>query len=739
MANSNPDEKIIGDRYKVIGVLGRGGVGKVYKCNDLQLDRIVAVKVLFDQTADLVARFHSEAKVSAKLTHESIVNVVDFGITNDSEPFLAMEYLEGESLKNKIKREGSLGSLEILPLAIDIAAGLAHAHEHGILHRDIKPSNIMLVKNSKGDIGVKIVDFGIAKNIANIDQHLTSTGAIIGTPLYLSPEAVEGRTVDVRSEIYSFGCLLYEALSGTAPFESDTTITTMMARLEQEAPVLDDTEDQDYPDEIKSIVSNCLERNPDKRFSDFGELGNALTQALESIAYTDSDEEQEEDEQVELLVTPGSLQEEEKRSKLPLFLATGLILLVVAGFIVTPMLTSRKKNDASQKHISKKAVFEDNILTDTSFKRMKDSEGREWVNLFAFSGKMKMFKKLLGEPNVKYVSAQFDDMSGPESGILNELNLKGISLQECKIDRQTLLSISSCPSLEVVRLSGVTENEPADFQLLNKLEKLQELDLSGTNVRDLDLVALSNLTNLKTLNLYKCQSITGSSLKAVKSSTNLATVSLGRTRLQLEYLRDLSGLPITNINLSKLKVNDKSLTPLLSMPLTILNLEDTTVTDKELIVIAKSLNNLNDLYTQGCKNIDGSFLKHIDKLPRLRILSLRASGIKKNSLKYLSRSKSITNLDLSDLSIRDSDLVPILKLPLIELALENNPVTDKGLMKLAQVRTLKKIHLKKCAGITSNGRKSFNKLMPGCKLYVSQKGLEGNPKEFFEHAINLKH
>ena len=272
MSTRHGDHKIIGDRYEIIGELGHGGVGKVFKCNDLQLDKIVAVKVLADNNEDLITRFHSEAKLSAKLSNDLIVNVIDFGITRNSEPFLAMEYLDGESLKSRIERLGKIEVFDLLPIAINIASGLAHAHEHGILHRDIKPSNIMLIVREDGTESVKIVDFGIAKKFGLEEQKLTSTGAIIGTPLYLSPEAVEGKKVDVRSEIYSFGCLLFEALTGKAPFQEDSTMMTMMARLERSAPSLNDQSEFGIPDKVCRIVSRCLEREPEKRFSDFQEL-----------------------------------------------------------------------------------------------------------------------------------------------------------------------------------------------------------------------------------------------------------------------------------------------------------------------------------------------------------------------------------------------------------------------------------------------------------------------------------
>ncbi|MCA9804770.1 MAG: serine/threonine protein kinase, partial [Cyanobacteria bacterium HKST-UBA02] len=183
--------KEISGRYEVLSVLGRGGIGTVYKARQKHLDRLCALKLLFEKHAvesDNLARFEREARVSAGLQHENIVSVFDFGVAEEGFAFLVMELVLGENLETLIQTSGRLEPAAAIPVFLCIANALAYAHERSVVHRDLKPSNVMIARDENGNSQIKLVDFGLAKSFCQDDSNLTSQGHVLGTPAYMSPE-----------------------------------------------------------------------------------------------------------------------------------------------------------------------------------------------------------------------------------------------------------------------------------------------------------------------------------------------------------------------------------------------------------------------------------------------------------------------------------------------------------------------------------------------------------------------
>jgi len=220
--------------YKILAPLGHGGMGEVYRAKDTRLDREVAVKVLPEhlaQDADALKRFEREAKAVAALSHSNILDIHDFG-TEGGVRYAVMELLEGETLRQQIV-EGAIPWRRAIEIASAVAEGLAAAHSKGVIHRDLKPENIFLTSDDR----VKILDFGLARFKPQLSQqelteaptasHLTETGTVMGTVPYMSPEQVRGATVDARSDIFSFGCVLYEMITGRRPFTGETAADKM--------------------------------------------------------------------------------------------------------------------------------------------------------------------------------------------------------------------------------------------------------------------------------------------------------------------------------------------------------------------------------------------------------------------------------------------------------------------------------------------------------------------------------
>ncbi len=258
-------------RFRILGELGRGAMGVVYKAEDPALDRTVAIKTILlpldsGERAAYEARFMQEARAAGKLGHPSIITIYDVGREGDL-AYIAMEMLHGADLRQRLAK-GRLSPYEAGTVAMQVADGLAFAHEHGVVHRDIKPANIMLVKGDR----VKIMDFGIARMQAS--DLKTQTGLLLGTPKYMSPEQVAGRTIDERSDIFSLGCVLYEMWTGRPPF-AGADISQLMHNIAQSTPVAP-SRLAALPPIADLIITRALSKNPDLRYQKAADLAGDL-------------------------------------------------------------------------------------------------------------------------------------------------------------------------------------------------------------------------------------------------------------------------------------------------------------------------------------------------------------------------------------------------------------------------------------------------------------------------------
>jgi hypothetical protein len=272
-----PDAPSFGERYQIVKKLGSGGMGAVYQAVDSSLEKTVAVKILLPGLSnETIIRFQQEAKAAARLDHANIVKVLDFGQTPNGDLFLIMDFVGTTSLEDVVNQKKRIALDKALPIFIQIANGLEHAHKNGILHRDVKPSNVMFSERQEGN--VQIVDFGLAKLQSTDDsQKLTTTGTRVGSPLYMSPEQAGGVEADVRSDIYSLGCLMYKALTGSPPLQGETFLDTIQMHLDTVPLLLNDTDcGVEFPVEIEELVAKALEKDPEHRFQSATELRAAL-------------------------------------------------------------------------------------------------------------------------------------------------------------------------------------------------------------------------------------------------------------------------------------------------------------------------------------------------------------------------------------------------------------------------------------------------------------------------------
>jgi Tol biopolymer transport system component len=277
--------------YEIQSLVGAGGMGEVYRAHDSRLDRTVAIKVLpasFSADRERLQRFSQEARAAAALNHPNILSIFDIGEERGA-PYVVSELLEGETLRERL-RTGALPIRRVIDYAMQVARGLAAAHEKGIVHRDLKPENLFLTNDGR----VKILDFGLAK-LTRPEEHdgsgdaptvqvATEAGVVMGTAGYMSPEQVRGKPADHRSDIFSFGTILYEMISGKRAFHGETAADTMSAILKEETPELSETA-RNVPPGMERIVRHCLEKHPAQRFQSAGDLAfdlEALTEVSSS-------------------------------------------------------------------------------------------------------------------------------------------------------------------------------------------------------------------------------------------------------------------------------------------------------------------------------------------------------------------------------------------------------------------------------------------------------------------------
>ena len=282
--SNTSNENIWDGKYLILGELGKGGMGIVYKAEHLLLQTTVALKVVNKNLLNekkLLMRFHQEARACASLKHKNIVSVFDCALTESEQPYFSMEYVEGNTLSKLIDDGLSKDLNRTINIFMQIADGLEYAHEHKVIHRDLKPPNLILTNDKNAREILKIVDFGIARveGPGGQIETLTNTGEILGSPKYMSPEQCKGDTIDHRVDIYSLGCIMFHALSGQPPFQGENSMTVLMAHIEADPPQLEITADgAPVPEKLKVLILKCLEKNPDDRPQNMSEIKEALKQ-----------------------------------------------------------------------------------------------------------------------------------------------------------------------------------------------------------------------------------------------------------------------------------------------------------------------------------------------------------------------------------------------------------------------------------------------------------------------------
>lgn len=296
--------RTLAGRYRIIRLIAAGGMGRVYEVEQEPLGRRVALKILtlhqnrFGTTGGFSStdpsarraegsrkRFLLEASSCAKLTHPNTITVFDFGETDDNVSYIAMELLEGKTLRQAMNAAHVMDPARAIHISAQICASLREAHSHNVVHRDLKPGNVFLIQKDDDPDYVKVLDFGIVKAVESEEQDLTETGSTVGSPRYMAPEQILNKNVDGRADVYAIGVLMFEMLTGRVPFDCHNAMETMLAHLQVPPPTLSVARpDLPAPPVLERIVEKALKKDPDERFESVGALHEALTAAAQELS-----------------------------------------------------------------------------------------------------------------------------------------------------------------------------------------------------------------------------------------------------------------------------------------------------------------------------------------------------------------------------------------------------------------------------------------------------------------------
>ena len=286
----DPVGSVIADRYRILKHLSDGGMASVYLAEHISVGRQLAIKILHPDQAiqpDVVRRFQAEARAASLIHHANIVDIIDVGFTPGGQVYMAMELLEGEDLGTLLEREGPVPWNRLGPMLVQICDALGAAHAQGIIHRDVKPENCFRISFAGADDFIKLLDFGIAKDLGGkVDggRNKTASGSIYGTAAYVAPESLSGKTADARVDIYALGVLMYELLLGQKPFVSDTLSGLLLGHLQTPPTPLHTLIPQRVSPQVDAIVLRCLAKDPDHRFQTMEEVASAITGTLDPQA-----------------------------------------------------------------------------------------------------------------------------------------------------------------------------------------------------------------------------------------------------------------------------------------------------------------------------------------------------------------------------------------------------------------------------------------------------------------------
>ncbi len=615
---SNDDRigELIAGKYKIIEKLGQGGMGTVYKVEQVLLSKICALKLISSNVSSIhLRRFQIEAKAAAQLEHANTIKTLDFGMTDDGVAYIVMEYADGITLSDHLRKHGPLSIEDTLGIFIPLCHALDEAHSKGIVHRDIKPSNILLVKKDNALVG-KLADFGVARLTASDEVNaLTRTGEIIGSPLYMSPEQCSAQPVDSRSDIYSFGCTLFESLTGAPPFTGASMLETMTKHVNEKPPTLQQASLlKEFPEELEALVAMLLEKHKEDRHQSMFQVATHLTAIQNGTAFETS------------AFGHPSKSKRSPPSDKSLLVCGVIATLVIAGVVLGTVSSFNNDYRPSQSSSNAKPAMlspvPDRSQPTSYYSTIQNVGTKSEVRTFQFGprkiGELSLWNEPIKGFGIRVVQwpqkSKAPDAEQPET-------LRFIPTDEFVV--MTPQNFGRFREDEIFAL-----NFPRDCQItadaahyIAKLKSLTQFNAHGTDITDEAFLSLRALTKLSTIDIRHTD-VTGiglADLKPMKSLTYLRTSELTHLKECLDWL---------------------SLCPKLTK-LEIMNCAE--MKNQDLKAIAK-LEQLTHLDISGCVNV--SNLAGIKSLRQLQSLNIASTSVSKEAVRDLAALPALKTLTL---------------------------------------------------------------------------------------------
>lgn len=696
-------------RYKDFEFLSAGAMGRVFKATDSILLIDVAIKVLLENRhirSESAVRFQQEAKAVSKLQHKNILTIMDFGITDGGEPYIVMEFIKGKTLAEILNTHEQLTLAEATNIIGQICDGMEHAHRVGVIHRDLKPANIMVLGDDLQTATIRILDFGIAKyeeRLLNTIGSATPSGTLLGSPQYMSPEQVDSKNIDNRSDIYSVGCILFQMMTGRHAHERDSTITLLQAKREEPAPKINSViSHKPVPPAVEEVVARCLETNPADRFRSMLEFKQALFDAVDADDFA-----------------PDSV--DNKQSKKPKIVVSIALLLLIGGFSFvifrpdslmiedTPPPVVARPRLGEKQVVLKAQEIKDASLVQDLFKIEQD--GRKWTAIVpvvtdSALAKLSLFPRI------------------------EELYLKD---QE-HISKKGYEYIAALPNLRCLHLAEARIKDD-DLEPIGKSPSLWRLGIDGTAVTDSGISHLAN-SCIADLNLERT-ALTDEGLKSVGKMPKLDRLLISNTRITDQGLKYLKPMKLNSLHLEGCAVGDEGLKYLPGMMKVIRPAETTprTVIDRLYLgqtnISVRGLRSiqaadLRELYMSNCRSIDDEAVAFIARTwPKLEVLTINDTRATSASIKHLAKLHGPRELGVAALGLTDEDILPLLELKKLEsLNISANPITDESLFRLMKMPQIRRIDLTHCRNITAEGLRKCQVESPDVKFTAPELELE---------------
>lgn len=633
-------------RFKNIEYISSGATSSVFSALDQNLDKRVAIKLLSNADEHRLMNFQHEAKTACKLDHKNLVSTLNFGITSKNHAFLIMDFVEGINFEDLIEQQGPSKIDSALPLFLQICDGMIHSHSKKIAHRDLKTSNIIIQKFGTDAVNAVVVDFGLAreKKAQEKTGQASSSGKVRGSPLFISPEQAKGQNGDERSDIYSFGCIIFRVLTGKYVFESDDLFEILRQHIEDEPPTLSETAPHLHFDPwLQPLLDQMLEKNPADRYQSMKEVKEVLFEIQRERASGPAIG------QAPLVRIAQPSVRRKKRSKY-LFPITAVSLLVVSAITVIAFKLLEAKPVEAVKPETQVEKFD----------RLFRYENAVFMSHLDWSQLEAKDVQHLTDADLEVL----DGLALPTSNI----NLSFAT----KITGEGLKHLAHIPNL-CLELN-YTKLKPIGFETLAKLDNLQGVTFSSTQISAKEVRMLADLPHLMELGVDTTPNLNDDMLKEISRMKSLHVLVARDKKSKVTdkgaaYLANCKNL--VNLQLDGADLTDAGVEPLLTLP------------------------NLIDIRLNRCEKLTGKTLANIAKaIPDIQLIGFGATNIKSEDISYLGKCKNLMFIEIPGVTVGDEQMKVFGSLPNLKyLYIGAVKCSAAGIAHLYKLKNMQKIFM----------------------------------------------